>query len=401
MKRGKSPVRWRHNWWLSVLIVVLVVAAVVIGGLMLPRPNQETAHSPQAEPTTQTKVVAAEGRFLFMGDIFFGRYIDDWSEASGLGIKYPFQNLASDFRRTDYQAWIANLECPSVDGLDLTSEQMNESLTFNCPPKYLPEVAKYWNGLSLGNNHTDNQGADGFLTTQQNLADQHIQYFGAYDPRDHDNLCNVINLNVNLKFDNGLEKATLLPFGFCGYNAVFRIPTDDDIAKISQYAAVLPTFVLPHMGAEYQPAADQLRQATYRSMIEAGAEMVIGNHPHWIQNSEAYNGKLIVYSIGNFIFDQQSNLEVTRSALIEVNLTVNDFSEVEKWSAAAEQCGGNFEHCVEIAAAQNLKRLELTYQFDVIGSRDDNRLVRRANDDELADIKARLDWDATMKALGQ
>jgi poly-gamma-glutamate synthesis protein (capsule biosynthesis protein) len=387
------------------VIFALIFAIVIFAAISHFSAKSPGNFNPQVSaPTNQTvqpKITAANAKFLFMGDIFFGRYINDWSENSPLGVKYPFQNLENGFSRKDYDAWIANFECPSVAGVNLTSAQMEATLTFNCDPKYLPEVAKYWNAVSLGNNHTDNQGREGFAETQENLAKNNIQYFGSDDPADTANDCNVIVLNVRAKMSNDQEKTLPLPFGFCGYNGVFKIPTNTDIAEITKYSDVLPTFALPHMGAEYEPAADQLRENVYREMIDAGAEMVIGNHPHWTQNTEVYKNKLIVYSMGNFIFDQQFNLEVTRSALIDVEISVKNFDAVEKWSALANDCRGNFAKCRELAKSQNLPKLELTYKFDALGSRDNDKLVRPATDAELNDIKTRLNWDATLKDLGQ
>ena len=406
--KSEFRVRRSHAKWWFIGAVFLTVLAFG-GALYFSHAfDQNSKIRDVAAPTAQTApphIVAADAKFLFMGDIFFGRYINDWSEASPLGVKYPFQNLADGFHRGDYQAWIANFECPSVAGVNLTSAQMEATLTFNCDPKYLPEVAKYWDAVSLGNNHTDNQGASGFAETQQNLAKNNIQYFGSDDPDDVANDCNVIILNVVAKMSDNSAKTLPLPFGFCGYNGVFKIPSADDIAEIAKFSAVLPTFVMPHMGAEYQPSADELREETYRAMVDAGAEMVIGNHPHWVQNTESYDGKLIVYSMGNFIFDQQSRdtaaatLEVTRSALISVDLSVANFDAVEKWSAIATQCRGDFAKCASVA--QGLPKLKLSYQFDALGSRDDNKLVRPATADELGDIKARLNWNATMRSLGQ
>lgn len=349
---------------------------------------------------SQPKITSVRSHWLFMGDIFFGRYIDDWSNASKLGAKYPFQNLGQ-FERQNYTAWIANFECPSVAGLNISSAAMNSTLTFNCDPKYLPEVAKWFTAVSLGNNHTDNQGVAGFKSTTKNLAANNIQHFGAYDPRDHDNDCNVVVLDVTVHYNSGGDKTLPLPFGFCGYNAVFKVPLDADITEITRYSQIMPTFVMPHMGTEYQSAPGTLTVTTYRKMIDAGAEMIIGNHPHWVQPTESYHDKLIVYSMGNFIFDQQMPPEKTRSALIDVDMTIKDTKNIEKWSSIAESCRGNFEACEKLANDNQLSKLSLEYKFDVKGSNDSNKLVRVATPSELTAIKQRLNWAQTMSALGQ
>jgi len=388
----------------AIIIFVILIILFAAGWQFLAQKDNKNkvANLPAATTKNQPpKIISAQSNWLFMGDIFFGRYINDWSQASPLKTAYPFQNLQTGFSRNDYDAWFANFECPAVGGLNISSAQMDATLTFNCDPSYLSQVAKYYTAVSLGNNHSGNQGASGFTETQQNLAKNNIQYFGSYDPADLANDCNVIIVNVREKLSDGSEKTMPLPFGFCGYDGVYSIPTDAEISQISTFAKVLPTFAMPHMGVEYTPAPNQYQIATYHKMIDAGAEMVIGNHPHWVQTTEDYNGKLIVYSMGNFIFDQQDDSEVTRSALINVDVTVQNTDAVAKWSAIANQCENNFAKCSELAAAQNLPKLELSYKFNVLGSDSANKLTKPATADELSAIKSRMNWDITMSALRQ
>ena len=334
-----------------------------------------------------------------MGDIFFGRYINDWSMASPLQHAYPFQRLA-EFNRAAYDAWVANFECPAVAGVQMTSAQMEATLSFNCDPAYLPEVAKWFTAVDLGNNHSDNQGAAGLAQTRANLAAQGIQTFGSPDPESPPN-CDVVVLPVTATMSDGTVKSYPVPLGFCGYAGVFKNPTAAQLAEITAFSQVMPTIAWPHSGAEYKTKPDQIKTTLYRDMIDAGADMVIGNHAHWVQNTEAYRGKLIVYSMGNFIFDQQSNTEVTRSALIDVTASVDDVTQLAAWSAIAPQCRGDFARCQQLATQQHLTPLTLSYRYDALGSNDADKLVKPATPDQLAAIKQRLNWDATMAALGQ
>ena len=363
-----------------------------------PSPTLEASPSPTPSPPPPS-VVAASARYLFFGDIFFGRYINDWSQASPLGYDYPFQRL-DEFQPDNYNAWVANFECPTVPGDTTSSAEMERTLEFNCDPGYLPNVAQWWDAVSLGNNHTDNRGWDGFATTQDHLVANGIQYFGSPDPENGPN-CNVVVLPITATLSDGSTEELSLPLGFCGWDGVFKNPTAGQLAEITEYAALLPTISYPHSGAENVATPDQIKTTLYHDMIDAGAEMVIGNHPHWIQTTEAYQGKLIVHSMGNFIFDQQRSAEQVRSAMIDVTLTVDDPAALEAWSDIADQCRQDFEACQRAASQAGLKRLTLSYTFDALGSNDADQLVKPATPAELADIKGRLRWDATMQALGQ
>ncbi len=354
--------------------------------------------SPTPSPSPAT-VQSGQGRWLFMGDIFFGRYINDWSMDSSLKYAYPFQKLGQ-FHPDDYTDWVANFECPAVAGVHTSSAQMDATLKFNCDPRYLPEVAKWYTAVSLGNNHSGDQGTKGVTETPQNLADNDIQYFGAGDPASDDN-CNVITLSVKTTLSDGSATTVPIPFGFCGYDGVYAMPTKAQIGQITDYSELLPTIAWPHSGTEYRAAPDSIKKKLYRDMADAGADMVVGNHAHWVQPTEAYDGKLIVYSLGNFIFDQQAGPEKTRSALLDVSFTVENPEALDGWSAIAAQCQNDFDRCQDLAAQNDLPKLRLSYQFDVQGSDDSGKLVKKATSRQLKAIKDRLHWQDTMDALAR
>jgi poly-gamma-glutamate synthesis protein (capsule biosynthesis protein) len=359
-------------------------------------------NTPTAPKTTEPappQVTGATSRVLFTGNIFWGRYIDDWSQASDLGTAYPFSRL-EEFGREDWDAWIAGLECPTVPDLDLTSAEQERTLAFNCPPEYLEEAAKFFTAVSLGNNHTDNQGAEGFDETKRQLDKAGIQHFGHYDPTALEEVCGVVLLPAKILHDDATSSLGRLPLALCAHHGVFQIPPADSLELIDKYSKVLPVIAMPHMGAEYKATPDQIKTDTYRAMIDLGADMVIGDHPHWVQTAEEYKDKLIVYSMGNFMFDQQYNTEVTRSATVDVDITVGSSPDLAGWLEIAPVCADGLDACVAAAEERGLNRLDLEYSVSIIGSRNDERLTHPANKAEQADIEARLGWDKLAKRFG-
>ena len=93
---------------------------------------------------------------LFTGDIFLDRGIDFLSQKSDLKYSYPFQGL-STFNKSEYNLWVGNLECPVTDEQS-TRKDKEVYLRFSCKKEYLPELSKYFDIVSLANNHTDNMG---------------------------------------------------------------------------------------------------------------------------------------------------------------------------------------------------------------------------------------------------
>ena len=227
--RGRS----KRLWWrigLSILVIVLVAGAVV-AFLSNQSTKSPSANSEQPAESAPAKPISVKANTLFMGDVFWGRYINDWSMASSLKTNYPFSRL-NEFNKDSYNAWIANLECPTVAGFTQTSIQEDTTLSFNCSPDYLPEAAKWFNIVSLANNHTDNRGAAGFTETKQQLDKNGIQYFGHYDPVVTEDSCEVVALPVTVSYDDKTTKDQKLPIALCGYNGVFKIPPAASIDEI-------------------------------------------------------------------------------------------------------------------------------------------------------------------------
>lgn len=396
--RGRR--RTRRIW----IIVWIGIFLCAVGGIVWLYNSNDPSPSTTKTPATVTvktpQPVSVSSKALFMGNTFWGRYMNDWSMASPLKTAYPFSRL-NEFHRDQYDAWITGLECPTKSGVNMTSAEMEAALQFNCSPDYLPEAAKWFTAFTLANNHTDNQGVDGFAETQQQLDKNGIQYFGHYDPRALNDLCDVISLPVTVTNDDTSITKGKLPIALCGYHGVFRIPLPDSVAVMEPYSKLMPVIAMPHMGAEYKPAPDQIKTDFYHSLIDGGADMVLGDHPHWIQNTESYKGHLIVYSMGNFMFDQQDTPEVVRSAAIEVVIKTNgdDKAMVKKWLALGEKCSAYHDSCLADAVSQGLTKLDISFQFGVVGTSDANKITKPATPAEQTSILQRLQWQSTMNKL--
>jgi poly-gamma-glutamate synthesis protein (capsule biosynthesis protein) len=395
-------VKLRRN---SFLIFLVLMTLLLIGGSVTAMLWTTKTIAPNLSKTAQTVKKIAQPKtissnVLFLGNTFWGRYINDWSMASPLKYSYPFSRL-NEFNRDQYDAWISGIECPLVAGVNMTSAEEDNTLQFNCSPSYLPEAAKWFTAFTLANNHTDNQGVDGFTETKQQLDKNNIQYFGNYDPKVIGDICEVIGLPVTVVNDDKTTTKGKLPVAMCGYHGIFQIPPSESVAEIQKYSPYMPVIAMPHMGAEYKSAQDQIKTDFYRSLIDGGADIVLGDHPHWIQPAEGYKGHLIVYSMGNFMFDQQDTLEVVRSAGIRVVMKTNDQSSslLKKWLNLGETCVKFKDDCLAQAAKQGLTKLDISYQFGVVGTNDADKIVKPATAQQQTDILQRLKWQSAMDNL--
>jgi Bacterial capsule synthesis protein PGA_cap len=346
--------------------------------------------------TTKPTLASITNKSLYMGNVFFGRYIDDWAVQSASPelakvSKYeakatdkrdysnPFSQLKT-FERAKYNTWIAGLECPVTDRF-VDSATQDDTLSFTCLPGYIPEAAKYFDVFTLANNHIDNQQAFGGLAnTQRVLEANQIQYFGHYDNAVKSDICEVVALEASAKYSDSSIQKVKIPVAYCGFHNVFKLPLQDEIDVISQYAKYFPTVVMPHQGKEYVTQSDQLKQETYHKFVDAGADLVVGDHPHATQEMEYYKGKMIVYSLGNFIFDQQFNSTVTSAITLDTELSMtNSANGLETYLNIGKDCAKFKDSCLTRAKSENLQKPELEFKFDIVASDDSNKITKKAS----------------------
>ena len=351
-----------------------------------------SSQSTTAKPT----LTSIKNKSLYMGNVFFGRYIDDWaaqsanSELAKLAkyqakkedvrdFSHPFSQLQT-FEPAKYHTWIAGLECPVTDQF-VDSATQDDSLNFTCLPGYIPEAAKYFDVFTLANNHIDNQeNIGGFANTRKVLEANQIQYFGHYDNAVKDDICEVISVEANSNYSDNSTGKVNIPVAYCGFHNVFKLTLQSEIDIISQYSKYFPTVVMPHQGKEYVTQSDQLKQETYRKFVDAGADLVVGDHPHATQEMEYYKDKMIVYSLGNFIFDQQFNSTVTSAITLdtELNLT-SDTNNLQSYIDIGKDCAKFKDNCLDKAKAENLQKPNINFEFNIVASDDSNKITKKAS----------------------
>ncbi|MCJ7656375.1 MAG: AmmeMemoRadiSam system protein B, partial [Candidatus Atribacteria bacterium] len=225
---------------------------------------------------------------LLAGDIMLDRGVEDLIEKNS--IYYPFQKISHFLRGIDIV--FGNLEGPVINN---PPEFPDNSLKF----AFNPEVIKgaFWshfNLFSLANNHTPDLGKEGLEETKKWLRKYGIAFVG--------NPLSVSSDNLSSSFirDN---------ITFLAFNQIFPfIHKEEEMIKaIKAVKSLNPDnflIVSMHWGEEYKLINSPVQQKLAHKIIEAGADLMIGHHPHIVQNIEKYQGKLIFYSLGNFIFDQ-------------------------------------------------------------------------------------------------
>lgn len=227
--------------------------------------------------------------------------------------KWPLEKTAEFISSADLT--FSNLETPLLKNCPLT----NEGMIFCGSDKNVEGLLTGGvDVVSLANNHAGNHGTVGVVETADLLNNRGIDVTGT----EYNNLV--------VKEIKGVK------FAFLGFNDISKpqagISNADEekikaeIALAKKQAVVV---VIYHWGVEYRDQPDERQKYLGRLTIDAGADLVIGNHPHWIQPIEIYQGKLITYAHGNFIFDQEWSQATKEGVVGKYTFYGKDLIDVE------------------------------------------------------------------------
>ena len=354
------------------------------------------------QPVSQAKIVSKKqetgtvvGKYLFSGTSTWARAIDRDSKGD---YTWPFSQLSTF---GEYDDWSTDFECPITKNNVPYSIQSTQ-LIFNCRPEFLPAATKHITLYDLANNHTDNQnGMAGLAETRKHLDAAGAQYYGNFDPSVSKDVCEVIALTVRVQKSGSTEEKGVLPVAFCAWHYFYRKPLAGELDVMDRYAKIMPVFAFVEAGAEYRAKADSIQEELARQIIDHGPEFLVANSPHWVQNTEVYKNKLIVYSTGNFIFDQ-IDTETKRGVSLETNITLEYNEMTAKWLKLGPICKTFQDDCLEQAEKQGLTKPKLTYKFNVVGSQGGAGIpTRKADAITQKAIEERTNWAETLKQLGQ
>jgi len=243
--------------------------------------------------------------FSFAGDAMFGRNVGYYFQ------KNNFLDLFGNLgERTLWGAdvsWL-NLEGPISDQ-EVEQFPLDHSLVFNFSHETIAAL-KYLKLTTVGlaNNHTLNQGAAGLDKTREILRAAGIDWAG--DPRE-------VNSQAIKHYQQGDITVALVPVnvlgGAAGAEEMIREEKDQNNFVI----------VLPHWGNEYELTHSAAQEKLARAWFKAGADLIIGMHPHVVQDAQIIDGRLVFYSLGNFIFDQMFSAETQEGLIVSGQISAD------------------------------------------------------------------------------
>ena len=291
---------------------------------------KDNIHYGAQAPLGAVSVIPAEPEpevtLAFTGDIMLDRGVKK-SVQKNFGGDYAalFQNL--EFLK-EKDLWFTNLEGPASDkGTDL-----HNLYSFRMDPEVLPVLKNAGLDIvSFANNHVGDWGYEAFTDTLDRLKENEILYAGAGKDKASAEAPTIIERN-------GI-RVGFLGFSDVGPNnmettdnrAGILLANDPRLSEIIATAAkqVDQLVVSFHWGDEYKKFNERQTLLAHRA-IDAGARLVIGHHPHVMQDIEIYKDGLIAYSLGNFIFDQHFSKDTMRGMLLEVTVNKRNITHTTK-----------------------------------------------------------------------
>ena len=247
------------------------------------------------------------------GDVIPARYTDVIIRQRGDDFLYTVAAAKNITSAADLT--VINLEAPLVD----YCPYHDEGFTFCGRPGFVAALQDAGvDVVTLENNHIGNYGLEAIAETEGHLATGGLKWADRDSP--------------------AISDVRGLKFGFLAFNAVLeRVDRDAMAAQIKALRPQVDVLsVAFHWGAEYvstpQTAggvADDDPVELAHLAVDAGADWIIGNHPHWVQAVEIYKGKFIAYAHGNFIFDQMWSYETRVGVIGKYTFYDNELVRVE------------------------------------------------------------------------
>ncbi len=259
----------------------------------------------------------ASSTILFAGDVMLSRGVAGEVVRRGGDYAFPFRLIASTTAPASF--FLGNLEGPLSEG----GKDMGNPYSFRAAPRFVEGLLfAGFDAVTLANNHIFDWGREALRDTVGILHNADIHTVGAGRNEEEANAPLIVDLpgarvafvgytNLNPKSyeAQGDRAGTSNSDAEVLLAAVRRLHREADVVVVTV-----------HWGQEYRTRATDAQRAFGEQLIDAGADLVVGHHPHVVEELQQYHGGWIAYSLGNFVFDQTFSEETNRGAMLHVNV---------------------------------------------------------------------------------
>jgi gamma-polyglutamate biosynthesis protein CapA len=300
------------------ILIIFLVASTWIG---------RTDEVKDIEPRKDQKLT-----MTMVGDVMMGRHVEEVTKRHGAD--YLFRHVKPYFDASDYVS--GNFEHPILKDDVNRYEKTEKSIHLRTDMDSIHAVKNAgFTVMNLANNHLMDYGEEGLRDTLDVFDRYNMDYVGGGENRKE------AKEHINYQDVNGVRVATL---GFTDAFVEGTIATKDRNGLLSANPDVLfdmiekaknedhgnadLVVVNVHWGQEYDTEATPRQKALAKAMVDAGADIIIGHHPHVLQSFDVYKDGIIFYSLGNFVFDQGWT-RTKDSAMVQYNLTEDGTASID------------------------------------------------------------------------
>ena len=260
---------------------------------------------------------------VLTGDILLDRGVRKAIEQHGVDHLFS-DGVDSVFHAA--QIVVGNLECPATE----IEAPVFKRFIFRAEPVWLEALQRHGvTHLNLANNHAIDQGRRGLLDTKENIVKAGMVPIGAganmseaSEPVLLANQPRKVWLVPSLRL--ALENYAYLPDKPC----VSQEPMDSllqRVYRLRQQDSTAVIIVSLHWGAEHKLEPVPRQRMDAHMLIQAGADVLVCHHTHTLQTIEDYQGHMIYYSVGNFIFDQHKPLN-SEACMVRLDITADSMA---------------------------------------------------------------------------
>ncbi|MGE5425730.1 MAG: CapA family protein [Bacillota bacterium] len=333
----------------SLSIILLLAVFVLSGFVIINKADEENwsiipLHLSEADQNPSMREIPEKPEpltIIFGGDVMLSRTVNAKINSYG-DYAWPFQKIASTTAAADIA--VVNLESPFLKDADY--RVLTGSFSFRADPKALEGISLAGiDMVSLANNHILNAGKKGLSDTTSLLDEAGIAWSGAG--------LNEMEARRPAIIERKGKRIAFLAYAYPNDNSVATVSRlgtanldkakmEEDVRAAKGLADIV--IVQMHAGTEYVVEPGKEQKDFARAAISAGADAVIGHHPHWPQSWEIFEGKPIFYSLGNFIFDQMWSTETSRGLLASLSfaadgsgkarllpILIDDYGQAKPW----------------------------------------------------------------------
>ncbi len=252
---------------------------------------------------------------------------------------YPFDRVKRFFLNDDLT--VINFEGTLTEREDF----VDKPFFFRGDPEYAAMLTQSGiEAATVANNHALDYYIEGYEDTLRHLGDAGVTAFDEGAPAEY-----------TIKTADGSEvRVVLIAFNLIGNDRTF--PEEEYLEQIAKYKKDKDTVVAVsvHWGIEYQQKPRAAQSTFAHKLIEAGADIVVGHHPHILQGIEEYNGRYIAYSLGNFCFGGNTEAKNPQSLILQANVdyidgraTVSGISLIPCYTTSSGSIVNNYQPCVK------------------------------------------------------